>query len=60
MALFGSKAVGEPPLLYGIGGYFAIRRAIRGFRPEAEIGFCAPLTPERVLQALYPVPVAAT
>ena len=60
MALFGSKAVGEPPLMYGIGGYFAIRRAIREFRPEAEIGFCTPLTPERVLQALYPVPVAAT
>jgi xanthine dehydrogenase large subunit len=31
LAVFNSKAVGEPPLMYGIGAYFAIRNAIRAF-----------------------------
>ena len=53
MALLGSKAVGEPPLMYGIGGYFAIRNAVRAFRPAAKIQFDAPLTPEKVLLALH-------
>ncbi len=48
-----SKAVGEPPLMYGIGAYFALREAIRAFNPLAEPGFIAPLTPEKVLLALY-------
>lgn len=50
---FGSKAVGEPPLLYGIGVYFAIRQAMRAFRPAADLPFHAPMTPERVLLGLY-------
>ena len=29
LAIFNSKAVGEPPLMYGIGAYFAIRNAVR-------------------------------
>lgn len=53
-AIYRSKAVGEPPLLYGIGAFFAIRDAIRAARPGARPGFVAPLTPERVLMALYP------
>ena len=32
LAVFNSKAVGEPPLMYGIGAYFAIRNAIKAFR----------------------------
>ncbi len=32
LAIFNSKAVGEPPLMYGIGAYFAIRNAIKGFK----------------------------
>ncbi|MEO6656260.1 MAG: molybdopterin cofactor-binding domain-containing protein, partial [Pyrinomonadaceae bacterium] len=28
LAIFNSKAVGEPPLMYGIGAYFAIRNAV--------------------------------
>lgn len=52
-ALLGSKAVGEPPLMYGIGAYFAIRAAIRAFRPDAPLEFISPLTPERVLMALH-------
>jgi xanthine dehydrogenase large subunit len=50
---FSSKAVGEPPFMYGIGAYFAIANAIRAFRPEAKIEYDAPLTAEKVLKALY-------
>jgi xanthine dehydrogenase large subunit len=52
-AIFRSKAVGEPPLMYGIGAYFALRSAIRAFNPGAELPFSAPLTPEKVLMGLY-------
>ena len=52
LAVLNSKAVGEPPLMYGIGAYFAIRNAIKAFTnctPE----FDAPFTPEKVLMNLY-------
>ncbi len=35
-AIFGSKAVGEPPLLYGIAGYFAVMDALRAARNGTE------------------------
>lgn len=53
LAIFNSKAVGEPPLMYGIGAYFALRNAILAFNPTAFIPFVAPMTPEKVLLALY-------
>jgi xanthine dehydrogenase large subunit len=53
-AIMRSKAVGEPPLMYGIGAYFAVRDAIRSFRPSATLPFSAPITPEKVLLSLYP------
>ncbi|KAI9452620.1 molybdopterin binding aldehyde oxidase/xanthine dehydrogenase [Russula earlei] len=53
LAIFKSKAVGEPPLMYGIGAYFALRNAIKAFNPNTSIGFNAPLTPEKVLMNLY-------
>jgi len=53
LAVFNSKAVGEPPLMYGIGAYFAIRSAVKAFNPDAELPFDAPITPEKVLLALY-------
>ena len=53
----GSKAVGEPPLMYGIGVFFALRNAIQAFRPDAELRLNAPMTPERVLLELYQAPV---
>ncbi|HKR07331.1 MAG TPA: molybdopterin cofactor-binding domain-containing protein [Bacteroidia bacterium] len=52
-AIFHSKAVGEPPLMYGIGAYFAIRNAVKFFNPKSEIEFSAPFTPEKVLMSLY-------
>ena len=53
LAILKSKAVGEPPFMYGIGAYFALRNAIRAFNTNAEIPFDAPLTPEKVLLSLY-------
>ena len=53
MAIYRSKAVGEPPLLYGIGAYFAIRDAILAFNPNYKDTFSAPMTPEKVLMGLY-------
>lgn len=67
LAVLNSKAVGEPPLMYGIGAYFAIRNAIKAFlgSPPYEGGvvaasadgvvlpFDVPFTPEKVLMNLY-------
>ncbi len=53
LAIFRSKAVGEPPLMYGIGTFFALRNAIREFNPNAFPAFSAPMTPEKVLCSLY-------
>ena len=53
LAVFNSKAVGEPPLMYGIGAYFAIREAVKAFNPKDFIKFDAPFTPEKVLMNLY-------
>ncbi len=53
LAIFRSKAIGEPPLMYGIGAYFALHNAIKAFNPGAHIPFDAPMTPEKVLLSLY-------
>ncbi len=53
LAIFKSKAVGEPPLMYSIGAYFALCDAIKAFNPNADIKFDAPMTPEKVLLNLY-------
>ena len=53
LAIFRSKAVGEPPLMYGIGAYFALRNAVRAFNKNGHFPFDAPMTPEKVLMALY-------
>lgn len=53
LAIFNSKAVGEPPLIYGIGAYFAIRNAVKNFDPSLSPPFDAPFTPEKVLMNLY-------
>jgi xanthine dehydrogenase large subunit len=52
-ALFKSKAVGEPPFMYGIGTYFALQNAIKAFNPAWKPDFDAPLTPEKILMRLY-------
>ncbi len=52
-AVMHSKAIGEPPLMYGIGAYFALVKAIQAFNPDWQPEFYAPMTPEKVLLALY-------
>lgn len=47
IGLLGSKAVGEPPFMYGIGTWFAIADAMGG-----KVEYKTPLTPERVLMTL--------
>lgn len=53
LAILKSKAVGEPPLMYGIGAFFAIRNAVLAFNPRSTIKYNAPITPEKVLMGLY-------
>jgi xanthine dehydrogenase large subunit len=52
-AVLKSKAIGEPPFMYGIGAYFAILNAAKTFRPDKEFPIHAPLTPEKLLRFLY-------
>jgi len=51
-AVMGSKAVGEPPFLYGIATYFSIMSAINSYKYKKETIYETPLTPERVLNLL--------
>ena len=53
LAILKSKAVGEPPLMYGIGAYFALQNAIIAYNPTYKPKFHAPMTPEKVLMGLY-------
>jgi xanthine dehydrogenase large subunit len=53
MAIQKSKAVGEPPLMYGIGTYFAIQNAVKAFNKKYKPKYHSPLTPEKVLMGLY-------
>ncbi len=54
LALLRSKAVGEPPFMYGIGVFFALQNSIKAFNPEYRPEYNSPLTPEKVLMSLYP------
>lgn len=49
-SVFGSKATGEPPFIYGLAVWFAIQNAIWSVHPTADLRF--PATPEAVLLAL--------
>lgn len=51
--LLGSKAVGEPPLIYGLGALFAIRSAIASVRPDLSGDVVSPLTSERIFALLH-------
>jgi len=50
---FKSKAVGEPPLMYGIGAYYAILNAIKEVRKDVSFDIVAPMTHERVMMYLH-------
>ncbi|MCH9680750.1 MAG: molybdopterin-dependent oxidoreductase, partial [Deltaproteobacteria bacterium] len=49
--IHGSKAVGEPPLMLGIGAVTALRHAIGGFG-SGEVELSLPATPEAILRAV--------
>ncbi len=53
LAILRSKAVGEPPLMYGIAAYFAVNDAVSAFNPSFVPDYNAPFTPEKVLMSLY-------
>ena len=50
--IFGSKAVGEPPLMLAISVYEALRDAVASARPGERVRLEAPATAENVLRAL--------
>jgi len=50
--ILGSKAVGEPPLIYGLGVYFAIISAITNLA-GANLKFVSPLTNERIFTCFH-------
>ncbi len=50
---FNSKAIGEPPFMYGIGTFFALRNGLKAFGVSEEIPLSSPMTPEKVLLALH-------
>ncbi len=49
---FNSKAIGEPPFMYGIGTYFALRNSLKAFGVSTNVPLISPMTPEKVLLAL--------
>jgi len=49
-SVFGSKAVGEPPFIYGMAVFFALQDAVRASRSGAKLHF--PATPESIIMAL--------
>ena len=52
--LFKSKAIGEPPLMYGIGAYFALQNVVKQFNEDQyTLIFDSPMTPEKLLLSLY-------
>ena len=50
--IFGSKAVGEPPLMLAISVWEALRDAVAAARPGVRVQLEAPATAENVLRAL--------
>jgi len=48
-SVFGSKATGEPPFIYGLAVFFALQAAVREVNPEAALSF--PATPEAIILA---------
>lgn len=49
-SVLGSKAVGEPPLIYGLAVFFALQDAVQAAQPHAQLAH--PATPEALLKAL--------
>jgi xanthine dehydrogenase large subunit len=53
-SVLGSKAVGEPPFIYGLAGWFALYDALRRSLPSVQdISLAFPATPQAVLLAYH-------
>ena len=52
-AVCNSKAVGEPPLVHGIGSYFALLSALKAARPDKKAIPSLPITPEKAFMYIY-------
>ena len=52
-AVMQSKGIGEPPFMYGVGAYLALKNAAQAFRKTKPWAYSAPLTPEKLLLFLY-------
>ncbi|MCK4504082.1 MAG: molybdopterin-dependent oxidoreductase [Candidatus Aegiribacteria sp.] len=50
--ILNSKAIGEPPFMYGIGTYFALLNALRECNPGIEPEYSTPLSTEKMLLLL--------
>jgi xanthine dehydrogenase large subunit len=57
--VFGSKAIGEPPLMLAISVREALRDAVCAFGTDAPVTFSSPATPERIFFAVQAVRAAA-
>ncbi len=52
-SVFGSKGIGEPPFIYGISAFLAIKDAVESVgNHKFEVELQSPATPERVLNAV--------
>ncbi|HET7839883.1 MAG TPA: molybdopterin cofactor-binding domain-containing protein [Rectinemataceae bacterium] len=51
-AVMRSKAIGEPPFMYGIAGFFAVLDALRAARPDQAPAYDLPMKPEKALAVL--------
>jgi xanthine dehydrogenase large subunit len=51
-AVLNSKAIGEPPFMYAIAGYFAVLHALKAARPAGKGFYDLPMSPEKALTFL--------
>jgi xanthine dehydrogenase large subunit len=51
-SVMGSKAVGEPPLIYGLAGWLALYNTIQSLNKSGTVDLKFPATPEAVLEAI--------
>ncbi|MCE1164084.1 MAG: molybdopterin-dependent oxidoreductase [Bacteroidetes bacterium] len=51
--VFNSKAIGEPPFMYGIAAYFALVNAVKAANGNREVSINAPMTPEKAFMNIY-------
>ena len=53
--IFGSKGVGEPPLMLALSVREAIREAVAAFGSSAQVALASPATPEAIYRAITAV-----